>query len=52
MYNSTNISSIDEIKEIMKIRNVKGYTLSFNRNEVSVKWISKGLRYIEKYVLK
>ena len=52
MYNANMISSIDEIKEIMKTRNIKGYTLSFNKEEVSVKWISKGLRYIEKYILK
>lgn len=53
MYNSSKISSIDEIKEIMEIRNIKGYTLSFNnKKEISVKWISKGLRYIEKYILR
>ena len=52
MYNANQISSVDEIKEIMKMRNIKGYTLSFNKKEeVSVKWVSKGLRYIEKYIL-
>lgn len=52
MYNSNRISSIDEIKEIMEVRNIKGYTLSFNKKEISVNWISKGLRYIEKYILR
>ena len=53
MYNANMISSIVEIKEIMRMRNIKGYTLSFNKKEeVSVRWISKGLRYIENYILK
>ena len=52
MYNANQISSVDEIKEIMKMRNIKGYTLSFNKREISVNWMSKGLRYIEKYILR
>ena len=51
MYKNT-VTSLAEVKEVMKERGVNKYTLSFHKgSKVTVNWNVRGQRYSESYIL-
>lgn len=52
MYMYTKVTSLTEVKEIMKERGIKKYNLAFHGNsKVTVNWNVKGQKYSENYIL-
>lgn len=51
MYKTT-VTSLAEVKEVMKERGIKKYDLMFHGgSKVTVNWNIKGQRYSENYIL-